>query len=96
MSVLLSGEESEITFIDHAYIEMTVSSSMLFDYKCSLVMLNLFTARELFIVVRSARISRYLLICRPEFLFHCGARSASSLDEREYRTKGCYTCWKQS
>lgn len=32
VSVLLSGEESEITFIDHAYIEMTVSSSMLFDY----------------------------------------------------------------
>lgn len=25
VSVLLSGEESEMTFIDHAYIEMTVS-----------------------------------------------------------------------
>lgn len=25
VSVLLSGEESEMTFIDHAYTEMTVS-----------------------------------------------------------------------
>lgn len=28
VSVLLSGEESEMTFIDHAYIEMTVSSKV--------------------------------------------------------------------
>lgn len=95
VNVLLGGEESELTFIDHSYSDMTVSEHMIDTNKVSEISpLSSNAARELHVVVRSAWLSGDLLERRQELIHTERNDTAELVEERKYCAESCNTRWQ--
>lgn len=94
VSVLLSGEESELIFIDHPYAEMTVFICFVLssNFVLKIICILLLTAWRLLDLLRSAWI--LCNICGiGSWKFQCGRTCFTGpMDQSKYCPEGGYTC----